>query len=108
MSYAIDPHKSASADPMPRAISDAGRLEIRIGSDAKATLARAAALGHVAPTTLNSLAAMPAAAIRVERAEHIKLSERDGHKVLAILENPPAPSVKLRAAAKGSSTARTA
>ena len=93
---------------MPRAISDTGRLEIRIDPDAKAKLARAAALEHVDLTAFILRAALPAAATVIERAEHIKLSERDSLKVLDVLENPPAPNAKLRAAAKALGKARTA
>ena len=93
---------------MPRAVADTGRIEIRIDPDAKATLARAAALEHVDLTAFILRAALPAAAAVIERAEHIKLNERDSLKVLDILENPPAPNAKLRTAAKALSKARIA
>lgn len=93
---------------MPRAVADTGRLEIRIDPEAKATLARAAALEHVDLTAFILRAALPAAATVIERAEHIKLSERDSLRVLEALDNPPAPNAKLRAAAKALSKTRTA
>jgi uncharacterized protein (DUF1778 family) len=34
----------------------------------------------------------------IEEAEHVQLSERDSMRVLALLENPPAPNSKLLAA----------
>jgi len=43
-------------------------------------------------------AALPAAQEVVERTEHIKLSERDTLLVLDLLENPPPPNAKLKAA----------
>lgn len=92
---------------MPRAIADTGRIEIRIDPVAKATLARAAALEHVDLTAFILRAALPAAVTVIERAEHIKLSERDSLKVLDVLEYPPAPNAKLRAAAKSLSKARS-
>ena len=36
----------------------------------------------------------------VKEAEHVQLSLRDSLRVLALLENPPAPSSKLLAAAR--------
>jgi uncharacterized protein (DUF1778 family) len=36
----------------------------------------------------------------VERAEHIRLSARDSLRVLDVLQNPPKPNAKLRAAAR--------
>lgn len=91
---------------MPRAVSDTGRIEIRVDPDAKATLARAAALEHIDLTAFILRAALPAAATVIQRAEHIKLSERDSLRVLEALDNPPAPNAKLRASAKALSKAR--
>ena len=36
----------------------------------------------------------------IEQSERVELSERDSMRVLELLENPPKPSAKLRAAAK--------
>ncbi|WP_245441318.1 DUF1778 domain-containing protein [Neorhizobium sp. T7_12] len=36
----------------------------------------------------------------IEQAESIKVSERDFLRILELLENPPAPNEKLRAAAR--------
>lgn len=91
---------------MPRAVTETGRIELRIDPDSKATLARAAALEHVDLTAFILRAALPAAASVIERAEHIQLSGRDSLKVLDILENPPTPNAKLRAAAKALNKAR--
>ena len=84
---------------MPRAIAETGRIELRIDPNAKAKLARAAALEHVDLTAFILRAALPAAQSVIEHAEHIKLSERDSLLVLDVLENPPAPNDKLRRAA---------
>ena len=43
---------------------------------------------------------LPAARMVIEWAERLALSERDSLKVLDLLENPPAPNARLRAAAK--------
>jgi uncharacterized protein (DUF1778 family) len=36
----------------------------------------------------------------IEKADHVPLSGRDSVRVLELLENPPAPNAKLRAAAR--------
>ena len=94
-------------DPfMPRAIADTGRVEIRIDPEAKAKLARAAALEHIDLTAFILRAALPAAQTVIERAERIALTERDSLKVLDLLENPPAANSRLRRAAAGLAKAR--
>ena len=84
---------------MPRAISERGRIELRIDATAKSLLARAAALEHIDLTAFILQAALPAAKSAIERAERVALSERDWQHVLDVLENPPAPNAKLRRAA---------
>ncbi|MCE2759820.1 MAG: DUF1778 domain-containing protein [Acetobacteraceae bacterium] len=46
------------------------------------------------------LPAVPEARAVIENAERLALSERDSLRVLALLENPPPPTEKLRRAAK--------
>jgi uncharacterized protein (DUF1778 family) len=41
---------------------------------------------------------LPAARAVIERAERLALSDGDSLKVLDLLENPPAPNARLRAA----------
>jgi uncharacterized protein (DUF1778 family) len=91
---------------MPRAVTESGRIEIRVDPEAKAKLARAAALEHVDLTAFILRAALPAAQTVIERAERIELSERDSLKVLDILENPSPANRRLKAAAKAWSKAR--
>ena len=91
---------------MPRTVSDTGRIELRIDPDAKAKLARAAALEHIDLTAFILRAALPVAQTVIEHAERIQLSERDSLNVLDALENPPAPNDKLRRAATARSKAR--
>jgi uncharacterized protein (DUF1778 family) len=43
---------------------------------------------------------LSAARAVIQEAEHLELSERDSLRVLAMLEDPPKPNVKLLAAAK--------
>ena len=84
---------------MPRAVADSGRVEFRIDPDAKAKLARAAALEHLDLTAFILRAALPAAQIVIDRAERVVLTERDSLKVLRVLENPPPANSRLRRAA---------
>ena len=84
---------------MPRTVAESGRVEFRIDPDAKAKLARAAALEHIDLTAFILRAALPAAQIVIDRAERIVLTERDSLKVLKILENPPPANSRLRRAA---------
>ena len=67
---------------MPRTVSDTGRIELRIDPDAKAKLARAAALEHIDLTAFILRAALPVAQTVIEHAERIQLSERDSLSVL--------------------------
>jgi hypothetical protein len=47
---------------------------------------------------------LPEARAVIENAERLALSERDSLRVLALLENPPAPTDKLRRAARAFSS----
>lgn len=51
-------------------------------------------------TTFVMQTALPVAEEVVARHERIRLSARDGRRVLDLLENPPKPTAALRAAAK--------
>src|SRR5215469_7083862 len=64
----------------------------------KATLMRAAALRHTDLTDFVLQPALREAKAVIEESERIVLSERDSLLVLNLLENPPAPNAKLRAA----------
>ena len=86
---------------MPRAVvENNSRVELRIRSDEKATLARAAHLERTDLTNFILRAALPAAQAVIERAEQVRLSPRDSLRVLELLENPPEPNEKLLAAAR--------
>jgi uncharacterized protein (DUF1778 family) len=85
---------------VPRAVTDNGRVELRLRPEDKATLTRAAALkrrdltGYILETVL------PRAEADIAEAERMTLSERDSLRVLALLENPPAAFDRLVRAAK--------
>lgn len=75
------------------------RISLRIPSEEKALLMRAAALQRVNLTDFVIRPAIEAARAVIEQAERIPFSARDSLSVLALLEHPPAPNAKLMAAA---------
>jgi len=84
---------------MPRAVvGDNRRMNLRLRSEQKATLMRAAALRHTDLTDFVLQPALREAQAVIAESERIGLSERDSLLVLNLLENPPAPNAKLRAA----------
>ena len=89
---------------MPRNVSDNGRIDFRISPDAKAVIARAAALSNVGLTEFVTRSALRDAQATIERAEHLALSERDSLRILDLLENPPSPTDRLIRAAKAGQT----
>ena len=89
---------------MPRALSDNGRVELRLRPEDKARLTRAAALKRLDLTGYILRAVLPQAEADISAAEQLKLSERDSLRVLALLENPPPAPVRLVRAAKAGFT----
>jgi len=86
---------------MPRiAVEDNSRMSLRIRPEEKTLLLRAVALQRTDLTDFVLQHALRAARNVIERAEQVKLSERDSLRVLDLLENPPAPNARLIAAAK--------
>ena len=84
---------------MPRAaVDDNKRMNLRVSPEAKAKLVRAAALRNTDLTNFVTQTALREAEAVIEAAEAVKLSERDYKRILDLLENPPAPNAKLRAA----------
>ena len=84
---------------MPRvAVDDNKRMQLRVRPEQKATLMRAAALRNTDLTDFIVQLALREAKTVIEEAERIRLPERDSLLVLKLLENPPAPNAKLRAA----------
>jgi uncharacterized protein (DUF1778 family) len=87
---------------MPRAITDSGRIELRLRPKDKATLTRAAALKRLDLTGYILGTVLPRAESDISEAERLTLSERDSLRVLDLLENPPrAPRRLVRAAKAG-------
>nr|WP_281720534.1 DUF1778 domain-containing protein [Nitrosomonas nitrosa] len=86
---------------MPRvAVEGNERLSFRIPSEEKALLLRAIAYTHTDLTDFVIRNAVQAAKAVIAQVEKVSLSERDSLRVLDVLENPPAPNVKLLAAAR--------
>ncbi len=86
---------------MPRlAVEDNSRMSLRIPSEEKTILLRAAALKRTDLTDFVRQHSLKAAREIIEEAERLELSERDSLRVLALLENPPKPNAKLLTAAK--------
>lgn len=84
---------------MPRiAIDDNKRLQLRVRPEQKARLMRAAALQNTDLTDFVIQNALRQADAVIEEAERTPLSERDSLLVLDLLENPPKPNARLRAA----------
>ncbi len=84
---------------MPRAAVDGNnRMNLRLRPEQKTTLMRAAALRHTDLTDFVLQPAMREAKAVIEESERIVLTERDSLLVLKLLEHPPAPNAKLRAA----------
>lgn len=76
------------------------RIELRASREEKRILAAAAAYQRLDLTTFVLRTALPVAEEVVARHERLRLSARDGGRVLELLENPPKPTPALRAAAK--------
>ncbi len=91
---------------MPRAITDSGRIELRLRPKDKATLTRAAALKRLDLTGYILGTVLPKAEAEISKAERLTLSERDSLRVLDLLEHPPKAPKRLVRAAKGGFTLR--
>jgi uncharacterized protein (DUF1778 family) len=84
---------------MPRvAVDDNKRMNLRVTLLAKSKLVRAAALRHTDLTDFVTQTALREADAVIAASEVVTLSERDSLCVLNLLEFPPAPNAKLRAA----------
>ena len=84
---------------MPRvAVNDNQRMNLRVRPEQKAAIMRAAAIKNTDLTDFVVQNALREAKTIIEDAERVVLSERDSRLVLSLLENPPVPNAKLRAA----------
>jgi uncharacterized protein (DUF1778 family) len=96
--YAINEYKEEAA--MPRvAVQDSQRMNLRVKPDQKARLLRAASLRNTDLTDFVLRLALREADAVIDEAERVELSSRDYSRVMDLLENPPAPNDRLKAAA---------
>ncbi len=75
------------------------RLSLRIASEEKSLLMRAAVLQHTQLTEFVTRTVVAAARKVIEQNERLELTERDSIYVMKLLEEPPAPNKTLMAAA---------
>ncbi len=80
------------------AIETNNRMQIRVTPAIKARIARAAAIQNMDLTQFVTSTALREADEVIQRAESVKVSTRDFTRILELLEHPPAPNAKLRAA----------
>lgn len=80
------------------ALDDTDRMNIRVRPEVKARLMRAAALRHTDLTSFVTQSALREAETVIAEADVLKVSERDFGRILKLLDNPPKPNAKLRAA----------
>ena len=74
-------------------------MNIRVKPEVKARLMRAAALRHTDLTNFVTQSALREAEAVIAEADVIRASDRDFARILELLENPPKPNDRLRAAA---------
>ena len=81
-------------------VEENGRINLRLKPEQKARLVRAAAPQHTDLTQFVLQPALCEADAVIKQAEQVQLTERDSLRVLDLLEHPPAPNARLRAAAQ--------
>lgn len=90
-------YQEESAVPKP-ATDRTDRFNIRIRPAQKAMIARAAALSHKDMTDFILDKVLPEAEAVIKAVEMTEVSQRDFKRILELLEHPPKPNAKLRAA----------
>lgn len=80
------------------AVEDNQRMQLRVTPARKARISRAAAIQHMDLTQFVTEAALREAETVIRDAEAIHVSARDFTRILELLENPPAPNARLKAA----------
>ncbi|WP_387489401.1 DUF1778 domain-containing protein [Photorhabdus sp. RM96S] len=75
------------------------RISLRIASEEKSLLMRAAAIQHTNLTEFVIRNVVSAARKIIDENEQLELTEKDSLYVLDLLDNPPAPNNKLMAVA---------
>ncbi|MCB1044758.1 MAG: DUF1778 domain-containing protein [Acidobacteria bacterium] len=80
-------------------VEDNERISLRIASEEKTLLLRAAAFEHVNLTEFVVRNAVSIARKIIDEHERVELTVRDSSRVLDLLDNPPPPNKRLMAAA---------
>ncbi len=80
------------------AVDDNKRMNLRVSPEAKAKLIRAAAIRNTDLTNFVTQTALREAEAVIAADETIRVSERAYTRLLELLENPPEPNARLRAA----------
>jgi uncharacterized protein (DUF1778 family) len=80
------------------AVEDNQRLQLRVTPADKARIARAAAIQRMDLTQFVTSAALREAETIITEAEAVHVSARDFTRILELLDNPPAPNARLKAA----------
>jgi uncharacterized protein (DUF1778 family) len=91
---------------MPAAIAKQDRIGARVPHDVYQTLCHAAELTGATVNQFLVQAAVKEAQAVIEREDVIRLSPRDWSWLLDLMENPPKPNAKLKAALKRYQKAR--
>jgi len=91
---------------MPAAIAKQDRIGARVSHDVYQTLCHAAELTGATVNQFLVQAALKEAQAVIEREDVIRLSPRDWSWLLDLMENPPKPNAKLKAALKRYQKAR--
>lgn len=73
-------------------------LQIQLSSSKKARIARAAAIQQVDLTQFVTDSALREADAVIERSEHIELTKQEFRRIIELLEHPPVPNARLKAA----------
>jgi uncharacterized protein (DUF1778 family) len=91
---------------MESAVPKQDRIGARVPHEVYATLCRAAELTGATVNQFLVQSALKEAQAVIEREEVIRLSSRDWNWLLDLMENPPRPNAKLKAAIKRYQKAR--
>jgi uncharacterized protein (DUF1778 family) len=91
---------------MATATAKQGRIGARVPHEVYATLCRAAELTGATVNQFLVQSALKEAQMVIEREEVIRLSPRDWTWLLQLMENPPKPNARLKAAMKRYNKAR--
>lgn len=93
---------------MATAIARQERIGARVPRDVYETLNRAAGLTGATVNQFMVQSALKEAQVVIEREQTIRLSRRDSERMLALLENPPKPNARFKAAMKHYQSAKRA